>query len=239
MSRLCLVISHTRHKKNDCTHPRTPPPPPIASPTFDMLLFCPQCSNTLTVSRSPSTGTNRLECRTCPYEFLLTRKYFERKPMKRKEVDDVMGGEGAWDNVDQTDAQCPNDACEDGMRAYFYMVQIRSADEPMTTFYKVSGNGRRGDGGGRGMMAGLTWKTVRYLWSQVEGELRACSNARGSDGRKQFLSFYRFPSTPPPCASTSHDPQSPKSTSLLHHPLSPLRSTSRFYFHPSSVPSRR
>lgn len=23
--------------------------------------------------------------------------------MKRKEVDDVMGGEGAWDNVDQTE----------------------------------------------------------------------------------------------------------------------------------------
>lgn len=70
-----------------------------------MLLFCPQCSNTLTVSRSQSTGTNRLECRTCPYEFVLQagRKFYERRPMKRKEVDDVMGGEGAWDNVDQTD----------------------------------------------------------------------------------------------------------------------------------------
>jgi DNA-directed RNA polymerase III subunit RPC11 len=90
----------------------------------------------LTVSRSLTTGTNRLECRTCPYEFILTRKYYERKAMKRKEVDDVMGGEGAWDNVDQTEAQCPNDACE-GSRAYFYMVQIRSADEPMTTFLKV------------------------------------------------------------------------------------------------------
>ena len=101
-----------------------------------MLLFCPQCSNTLTVSRSLVTGTNRLECRTCPYEFILTRKYFERKAMKRKEVDDVMGGEGAWDNVDQTEVMCPIDACE-GQRGYFYMVQIRSADEPMTTFYKA------------------------------------------------------------------------------------------------------
>lgn len=25
--------------------------------------------------------------------------------MKRKEVDDVMGGEGAWDNVDRTDGE--------------------------------------------------------------------------------------------------------------------------------------
>ncbi|KAA8902079.1 hypothetical protein FN846DRAFT_780693 [Sphaerosporella brunnea] len=57
-----------------------------------MLSFCPQCSNSLTVSPAPSTGTNRLECRACPYEFILTRKYFERKPMKRKEVDDVIGG---------------------------------------------------------------------------------------------------------------------------------------------------
>jgi len=33
-------------------------------------------------------------------------------------------------------AQCLVDECW-GTRAYFYMVQIRSADEPMTTFYKV------------------------------------------------------------------------------------------------------
>ncbi len=26
--------------------------------------------------------------------------------MKRKEVEDVMGGAGAWDNVDQTDGEC-------------------------------------------------------------------------------------------------------------------------------------
>lgn len=57
--------------------------------------------------------------------------------MRRKQVDDVMGGEGAWDNVDHTEVQCPVHDCG-GDRAYFYMVQIRSADEPMTTFYKVS-----------------------------------------------------------------------------------------------------
>jgi DNA-directed RNA polymerase III subunit RPC11 len=67
--------------------------------------------------------------------------------MKRKEVEDVMGGANAWDNVDQTDgmshfgtflisAQCTDPNCG-GNRAYFYQVQIRSADEPMTTFYKV------------------------------------------------------------------------------------------------------
>ncbi|KAF8445175.1 hypothetical protein BGX38DRAFT_1094747 [Terfezia claveryi] len=107
-----------------------------------MLLFCPNCSNCLTVSRTPTSGQNRLECRTCPYEFALTRRYYERKPMKRKQVDDVMGGEGAWDNVDNTEAQCPVHECG-GDRAYFYMVQIRSADEPMTTFYKCTKCGHR------------------------------------------------------------------------------------------------
>lgn len=33
-------------------------------------------------------------------------------------------------------AQCPSQDCE-GARAFYYQVQIRSADEPMTTFLKV------------------------------------------------------------------------------------------------------
>lgn len=35
-----------------------------------------------------------------------------------------------------TIAQCPREGC-DGSQAFFYQVQIRSADEPMTTFLKV------------------------------------------------------------------------------------------------------
>ena len=33
-------------------------------------------------------------------------------------------------------AQCPREGCN-GTEAFFYQVQIRSADEPMTIFYKV------------------------------------------------------------------------------------------------------
>lgn len=58
--------------------------------------------------------------------------------MKQKEVDDVLGGEGAWDNVDQTAAQCPNRDCSDGTRAYFFQLQIRSADEPVSIYLPVS-----------------------------------------------------------------------------------------------------
>jgi len=86
-----------------------------------------------------------------------------------------MGGDGAWDNVDQTDAQCPNDACADGSRAYFYMVQIRSADEPMTIFYKVGFDTRwrlvDGGDGVRERMRLTDVESVCRLRPQVEGEL--------------------------------------------------------------------
>ncbi|KAI9756116.1 MAG: hypothetical protein M4579_004003 [Chaenotheca gracillima] len=112
-----------------------------------MLLFCPTCSNALTVTKTlisddEPQGANQLECRTCPYRYVLERRWFDRRLMKRKEVEDVMGGANAWDNVDKTDAQCPAENC-DGGKAFFYQVQIRSADEPMTTFLKCTTCGKR------------------------------------------------------------------------------------------------
>ncbi len=48
-------------------------------------------------------GQNRFECLTCPYQFVIDKeKYYERKYIKRKEVEDILGGKGAWDNVDKT-----------------------------------------------------------------------------------------------------------------------------------------
>lgn len=92
----------------------------------------------LTVSKGGESGLNRFVCPTCPYEFPISGVLmYSRKDLARKEVDDVLGGDGAWDNVDQTGAQCPVEDCGSD-RAYFFQLQIRSADEPMTTFYKVS-----------------------------------------------------------------------------------------------------
>jgi DNA-directed RNA polymerase III subunit RPC11 len=57
-------------------------------------------------------GQNRFECLTCPYHFVINKRYFERKYMKKKEVEDILGGKGAWDNVDKTqgtfDLACSN-----------------------------------------------------------------------------------------------------------------------------------
>lgn len=92
----------------------------------------------LHVSRGDS-GSMRFECKTCPYEFPIVgpMEVFDRKIMERKQVDDILGGEGAWDNVDQTEVQCDQPGCGNN-KAYFYQLQIRSADEPMTTFYKCT-----------------------------------------------------------------------------------------------------
>ncbi|KAL1589507.1 hypothetical protein WHR41_01645 [Cladosporium halotolerans] len=110
-----------------------------------MLLFCPSCSNMLTITTlkhhelAPSdlqhAGKNRFECRTCPYQMILDRRYYERKNMETKAADDVLGGADSWKNVDKTEAKCPREGCECRM-AYFRQVQIRSADEPSTSFYK-------------------------------------------------------------------------------------------------------
>ncbi|KAJ5215050.1 DNA-directed RNA polymerase III subunit RPC10 [Penicillium chermesinum] len=111
------------------------------------LIFCPNCSNALTFARSPSTnahptGINRFECRTCPYVFEVVKKYSEETGMKEKEVEEVFGGEDEWKNADSCETQCPAEGCN-GERAYFYQVQIRSADEPMTTFLRCTTCGKR------------------------------------------------------------------------------------------------
>lgn len=58
----------------------------------------------------------------------------ERTYLKRKAVDDVLGGEDSWKNVDSTEVECPKECGSE--RAFFMQIQIRSADEPSTTFYK-------------------------------------------------------------------------------------------------------
>jgi len=48
-------------------------------------------------------GKNRFECRTCPYQMILDRRYYERKNMETKGAEDVLGGADSWKNVDKTE----------------------------------------------------------------------------------------------------------------------------------------
>ena len=93
--------------------------------------FCPICGNLLLIEEA-SDGM-RFSCPTCPFVHNIDRKYTSKAKLKTKELDSVLGGADAWENVDKTQAKCPY--CANG-EAYFMQIQIRSADEPMTTFYK-------------------------------------------------------------------------------------------------------
>ncbi|KAI8896920.1 hypothetical protein BC833DRAFT_595651 [Globomyces pollinis-pini] len=94
------------------------------------MYFCPICSNVLLLDNG---GENKLFCQSCPYICRIDKPLTNKTKFTAKQVDDVLGGAQAWDNVDSTEVSCPQ--CEHN-RAYFMQIQIRSADEPSTLFYK-------------------------------------------------------------------------------------------------------
>ena len=61
-------------------------------------LFCPSCSNLLVISAE--TGVNKWACNTCPYEFPITKQMTSRTRLRRKQTDDVLGGEEMWKHAD-------------------------------------------------------------------------------------------------------------------------------------------
>ena len=95
--------------------------------------FCPRDGALLMIECFE--GSMRFFCQLCPYTYKVVRPIVYEVKLERKAVDDVMGGEEAWANVDQTEVICPKCA---NTQAYFFQLQIRSADEPMTTFYKCT-----------------------------------------------------------------------------------------------------
>jgi DNA-directed RNA polymerase III subunit RPC11 len=92
------------------------------------MLFCPYCSNFLVVEADSSTGKNAWICNTCAYQFPIKTqvsalsegglkcekliciesdldaliKMVSRTKLKRKEVDDVLGGEDMWKDASST-----------------------------------------------------------------------------------------------------------------------------------------
>lgn len=97
--------------------------------------FCPTCANVLLVEHAETGREVRFFCQTCPYIYVIQQKVTKKLQLPKKEVDDVLGGEEAWKNVDRTEVTCPR--CSNG-EAFFMQIQIRSADEPMSTFYKCT-----------------------------------------------------------------------------------------------------
>lgn len=94
------------------------------------LRFCPICGNLLRLEQG-SVGV-RFACPTCPYIHNIKHKISARTYYQRKE-NVVFNSSAAWEGVDSTDERCPR--CSHP-RAYYMQLQTRSADEPMTIFYR-------------------------------------------------------------------------------------------------------
>ncbi|ERN19245.1 hypothetical protein AMTRI_Chr10g7410 [Amborella trichopoda] len=94
------------------------------------LEFCPDCGMILELD----TGGKRvwLRCPTCPYVYPIQRKISKKVPLQNKEVEPIFSADEAIKSAPKTEATCPR--CCFG-QAYYFQMQIRSADEPMTTFY--------------------------------------------------------------------------------------------------------
>ena len=103
------------------------------------MWFCPMDGTLLQIVDLPGDRCSAFACPTCSYKYILDSSdlktaFSKRIPLqKTKKVDDVLGGAAAWENVDRTEAVCPS--CMHN-EAFFMQLQIRSADEPSTVFYK-------------------------------------------------------------------------------------------------------
>lgn len=95
------------------------------------MLFCTICGNLL-LTEFGRNSRMQYCCTTCPFVKNVEKEYHCKVRTTKKIQGDVLGDE-AWENVDRTDAKCPSCAHD---QAYFMQIQIRSADEPSTLFYK-------------------------------------------------------------------------------------------------------
>lgn len=62
------------------------------------MKFCPICSNCLIVENSQKGF--QFNCKTCNYFFPIDRKIKVKQKMQTKQIDDILGGAQAWENVD-------------------------------------------------------------------------------------------------------------------------------------------
>ena len=72
-----------------------------------------------------------------PVRELENAKHIIVEPCTPKKVDDVFGDSVIWQHQPKTEIDCPQADCG-GKQAYYQQIQIRSWDEPMTTFYRCA-----------------------------------------------------------------------------------------------------
>lgn len=98
-----------------------------------MLLFCPTCGRLTTLE--DYGGKFKFCCDACHFKMPVNGEIRSRLYPRLKDIDDVLGGPAVWENAQVTEERCPK--CSHN-RAYFMQLQTRSADEPMTIFYRCA-----------------------------------------------------------------------------------------------------
>eukprot|EP01068_Selenidium_serpulae_P003420 Selendium_serpulae@DN304_c0_g1_i3.p1 len=94
-----------------------------------MALFCPTCSNMLLIREN--IGMQQLYCRTCPYMFRIREKVTRKQVLTQRKPEAPITDEQELEGA-KAQVVCP--ACSH-TEALFHQIQIRSGDEPMTSFY--------------------------------------------------------------------------------------------------------
>jgi DNA-directed RNA polymerase III subunit RPC11 len=102
--------------------------------------FCPNCHNLLVVKYRCEKGGHdawRSKCPTCPFVYPVKGKhrYIVDTFLNDDEQIDIVETSKADEHRQRTEIMCPN--CNHN-EAFFYQMQTRSADEPMTTFYECT-----------------------------------------------------------------------------------------------------
>lgn len=94
------------------------------------MLFCPLCSSMLVVRKNP-TG-NGLSCRMCRYMYNVSEEMTKTTRMEPKKSDGLVDEDDNLRFVTKCGKKCECGSEE----VSFVELQTRSADEPMTIFYK-------------------------------------------------------------------------------------------------------
>ncbi|KAL0232385.1 hypothetical protein PCE1_002726 [Barthelona sp. PCE] len=94
------------------------------------MLFCPICGSMVIVDASSRIS---LYCPDCPFTNQIEEQIIENKVTPRK-VEEVVTDN--FDSYDKTREECPE--CSHHS-AFYFTLQIRSADEPSTIFYQCEG----------------------------------------------------------------------------------------------------
>lgn len=99
------------------------------------MYFCPTCAMMLQYELPHMDRPARLFCPTCPYVCPIGTKIKSKRKQRviKKDIDLIISKEDEAKYAQETEATCPKCGFE---KAAFYQVQIRSADEPMSTFYE-------------------------------------------------------------------------------------------------------